>query len=289
MFTDSIKVQFADLLMGFYFPTMIEIPKEFLPFICETSQKADVEYAITLLNSPLQMKGECIARYNGIEIYEHEDGWIRNYRTLTEKDGCQVACYLNAKGKNLLYYPAAKWNHYAKELHCLHLIAVETVLLKYDALLLHSSVVKIDGKTILFSGPSGVGKSTQALLWKKYMNAQILNGDRCIVRRIDNQFYGCGSPWAGTSGIYNQEMAPIAGIIFLKQGNKNMIKPLLKKSFLRLYEQSIINAWDRLFVEKISLLIGDMINDIPVYELECMPDEEAVKLTYETLVNGGRI
>ncbi|WP_370839368.1 hypothetical protein [Intestinibacter bartlettii] len=40
----------------------------------------------------------------------------------------------------------------------------------------HSLIGKDKG--ILFSAPSGTGKSTQADLWEKYENAEIINGDR---------------------------------------------------------------------------------------------------------------
>ena len=52
---------------------------------------------------------------------------------------------------------------------------------------------------ILFSGPSGIGKSTQAALWQRYAGAEIVNGDRALVRpdtgTVSGVFY------AGTSGI----------------------------------------------------------------------------------------
>ena len=58
------------------------------------------------------------------------------------------------------------------------LLGLETLLLKYDGLLLHSSFIRWRGEGILFSAPSGTGKSTQADLWVKYEDAEILNGDR---------------------------------------------------------------------------------------------------------------
>lgn len=67
-------------------------------------------------------------------------------------------------------------------------------------LVLHSSyIVTRQGQGILFSGPSGIGKSTQAALWQRYAGAEIVNGDRALVRpdtgTVSGVFY------AGTSGI----------------------------------------------------------------------------------------
>ena len=51
-------------------------------------------------------------------------------------------------------------------------------MLAKDAMVLHCSVLKVKSGVILFSGPSGIGKSTQAGLWTKYRKARVINGDR---------------------------------------------------------------------------------------------------------------
>ena len=51
-------------------------------------------------------------------------------------------------------YMASGWLFYAK-------------LLLHGGMMLHSSAVELDGNAYLFSGPSGVGKSTQTGLWTK--------------------------------------------------------------------------------------------------------------------------
>lgn len=287
MFAKKVAIRFAGIRMGFDFPSEIEVPKAFLPFVDENTEDVNVEYRIVLLDKPLEIHGEPVGRYNSLCEYEYENGWLRNYVPLTAKDGCQLACYLARDGRNTLYYPKSRWEHYKKELHCLHLIGIEKVLLSYDAFLLHSSLVEMNGKTILFSGPSGAGKSTQAFLWEKYKDAKVLNGDRCIVRKMDGRFIGCGSPWAGTSGIYSQRMAPIGGIILLSQSERNSIRQVKKEAFLRLYEQSIVNGWDTDFVQQMTALLSEVINEVPIYELKCMPNEEAVQMAYEMLFEGG--
>lgn len=39
-------------------------------------------------------------------------------------------------------------------------------MLDYDCFQLHASVIRVNGHGILFSAPSGTGKSTQADLWE---------------------------------------------------------------------------------------------------------------------------
>lgn len=58
------------------------------------------------------------------------------------------------------------------------------ILADAGMLVLHSAyIVTRQGEGILFSGPSGIGKSTQAALWQHYGAAQTVNGDRALVRK----------------------------------------------------------------------------------------------------------
>ena len=156
---------FADISIGFCFPCEIDVPKEFEEFLLEEKADVNVEYEIRLLDKPLQLSEIPVSSYSGMQVYPTEEGVLRNYTPLTEKDGCQVACLLRKNQKHTLYYPSLKWDYYSQELHLLHLIGIEEVLIRHQALLLHSSVVKLGEHTVLFSGPSGIGKSTQAKLW----------------------------------------------------------------------------------------------------------------------------
>lgn len=282
-----VTIQFAGFRVRFEFPTEIIIPVEFTEFLCDAQEEADMEYKIQLLEKPLNIKGEPDAVYRGIQLYQQDGNWLRIYSSLTAEDGCQVACFVYQQDKGILYYPASKWDYYAEEIHCLHLIGIETFLLQKSAFLLHSSVVKIDGWAVLFSGPSGIGKSTQAMLWEKYLNAEILNGDRCLIRKKEDGFWGCGSPWCGTSGIYRKEQAPLKGIFVLQQSERNTVRKIGTAGFAKLFQQTIVNAWDKKFVEKFTDLLIELVAEIPVYELECRPDKEAVELAYSTLFEGG--
>lgn len=281
-------ITLAGLTLRFRLPDPVTLPADCIPFLREDTDTPDAEFEFKLLDTPLHLPDPPVAVCNNMQIYPYSNGWLRVFTPLIEPDGRQVALFSCPEGKNTLYYPANRWDFYAKELHCLHLIAIEELLLRNHAFLLHSSVVEIEGQLVLFSAPSQTGKSTQASLWEKYLGAEIINGDRCIVRRVGDTFWGFGSPYAGTSGIYKNTSAPIKGIILLKQAPENTIRPLGAESFMRLYNQSIVNTWDSSFVAGLSDLIVDVMSHIPIYELSCRPDEEAVRLAYHTLFEGGR-
>lgn len=277
------RICFSGISIRFvpFAPLMLD--KELSGFLCDDVGAFDAEYEIRPLRQPLMPEGLPIHSSQGTFIYQTEEGWLRIYPLHRAKDGCQVACLLRPDGKNTLYYPAALWDYYTSPLRCLPLLGVETLLLRRNAFLLHSSVVAINGKTILFSGPSGAGKSTQADLWGKHLGADILNGDRCVVMKRPDGFYGGGSPWCGTSNIYRQEQYPIAGIFLVNKANSNSIRRLGASAFPLLFSQTLVNSWDSPFMEKVTSLYQDLLADIPIYQLNCLPNEDAVHIAYQTL------
>lgn len=279
----SVCIRFSDITFRFRFPSPAVLHPAFAALACEDPGTVDEEFEIRLLTAPLCPGTAPVYRGPGICIYPMKEGWLRVYPPLLEKDGCQVACLLRSDRKNILYYPAARWDFYAQAFNCFHLIGCETLLLRRNAFLLHSSVVLYHGRILLFSGPAFAGKSTQANLWVKHLGAEVINGDRCVIMKKNDAFYGGGSPWAGTSGIYRPEQAPIAGIFLVNQAPYNSIQRLGADAFAPLFTQTVVNSWDRSFMEAVTKLMEELLSQVPVYRLNCRPDEEAVRVVHHAL------
>ena len=163
-------------------------------------------------------------------------------------------------------------------------IAFEYLLLKYSGLMLHSSFVKYNGMGIVFAGPSGVGKSTQADLWKDNLGAKIINGDRSVLRKSENNWNVYGSLFSGTSGICLNDNAPLKAIVILKQSENNKIEKLSPaKAMLHIYPEISVNRADENIATKTAELCMKLISDIPVYRLECRPDKDAVYMLKKEL------
>ena len=60
-------------------------------------------------------------------------------------------------------------------------LALEKHVLNHGGIVLHCSYIKYKEKAILFSAPSGTGKSTQASLWEQHRGAKTINGDRALL------------------------------------------------------------------------------------------------------------
>ena len=162
---------------------------------------------------------------------------------------------------------------------------LELLLTKLGIFSLHSSLVRRrEGDAILFTAPSGTGKSTQAGLWAQFAGAETLNGDRSMIRRVDGVWTAFGSPFAGTSGIYRNEHAPIRALIVLRQAPENTIRRLsLAEAFRAIYSESVLPRWHQDAHQRVISLVTEIVSEVPVYLLACTPDERPVTLLRNTL------
>ena len=164
-------------------------------------------------------------------------------------------------------------------------------LVNYGGFYLHSSAVVLDGRAYLFSGPCRAGKSTHTRLWQSTFgpDAHVINDDKPALRRIDGKWYAYGTPWCGKDGINMNEKAPLAGVCFLKKAPENKIRRLSKfEAMQRILGQTIYKFQSE---ERLDKLLGSLevfLNEIPVYELENVPEPEAAKLSFETMRKGAQ-
>lgn len=159
-------------------------------------------------------------------------------------------------------------------------------LLQRGIFTLHSAAVQTRFGAILFCGRSGIGKSTQANLWKEYENALILNGDRCAVGFVDGAANAFGLPFCGTSGICLNFSLPIAAIISLGQAPENRITRLSGVRALRAMMSNIVGLYGGAMRESHAELFFRAAECIPIFELHCTADFRAVQLLKETLEGG---
>ncbi len=163
-------------------------------------------------------------------------------------------------------------------------IALSQIMLAKNVLFFHSSFINYNGNGILFSAPCGTGKSTQASLWEKYRNAQIINGDKSGVSLKDGVVYANGVPFCGTSNICKNVTVPLKAIVLLEQSKDNSVIQLKGVKALQMLMQNIY--LDMLAPDEqrmcIDLLI-EIMAKVPVFHLKCTPDEQAVKALEKVL------
>lgn len=157
-------------------------------------------------------------------------------------------------------------------------IAFEKVLIHHQCIGLHCAYIIVDGQAILFTAPSGTGKSTQADLWKNCAGATIVNGDRAIIKKKDGNFYACGLPICGSSNICLNMDAPISTIVYLYQNPENVINPMrYPQRVKKLISEVTISPFVKGFTETALDLISELALSVDVIEFGCTKYPDAVE------------
>jgi len=169
-------------------------------------------------------------------------------------------------------------------------VVFRTAILSYGGVVVHSAGIDCEGSGILFCGPSGIGKSTQAGLWKQHKNAKILNADRTALRVTEDGVLVYGTPWSGSSKENMNSKAALKGIFFLRQAKENSLSILspseavnymLPRCFLPFGCEELMD----LALSNIEKILGR----VPSFLLSCLPDYEAVEMVSNCLGVQGRV
>lgn len=159
-------------------------------------------------------------------------------------------------------------------------------IIPYGSMMLHACTALVGDRAYLFSGPSGVGKSTHVALWEKYLGKErvlILNDDKPVLRMDGKNVLAYGVPWCGSAGIGINTCAPVAGICFLKQGNADRIYRMEGVKAVHAVLSQTVRDLDAKEMECLLNTIEDLIVRVPIYEMECLPRIEAARLSWEML------
>ena len=162
-----------------------------------------------------------------------------------------------------------------------------THVTKKKGIIFHSSLIENNGRGLMFLGPSGIGKTTQAELWNKYRDALIINGDIVFVQETEECFLGWGTPWHGSSPYCENTSVPVHAMIVLKQAPENSIRELTGFEKVSAVSGSVFYPqWLENGMELCLETLDHLMSALPVYELSCRPDEDAVALTEKTVFGG---
>lgn len=247
--------------------------------------------------------GEKLFEFDGEEIYNNVSQHIR----VTKKNNITavyLGYYKNAKENNREYaviirdeneknvqdvFILEEFLQEPNERQIMSAIGIEHIVVAGGGLILHSSYIETPFGGVLFTAPKQTGKSTQATLWEKYENAEILNGDRALVSVKGNAITVSGVPYSGSSGICKNKTLPIAAIVELSQAKENKLTRLSGAEGVKvLLSGTWANTWDSEDMTKITDTAIKIAQNVPMFHLSCLPDKEAVAILKEELKKGKR-
>lgn len=158
-------------------------------------------------------------------------------------------------------------------------------ILEHSGLVLHSSCLMYKNEGILFSAPSGTGKSTHTSLWRECFKDDVvmINDDSPALRFNDDGVFVYGTPWSGKTDINHNVSAPLRAIVMLSRSEKNYIKPLNPQEALFLVLREVRRPVFEDKLEETLNRISQLLSAVPVYLLGCNISHEAAQLVKNTV------
>ena len=201
--------------------------------------------------------------------------YVFDYKSRTKSEGCLICSKDYREGQLIITGDIP-----TRFLRILYALATAGK----DTLVLHAVVVSYGGKGYMFIAPSGTGKSTHARLWLEHIEGtELVNDDFPVVR--GNMVYG--SPWGWRTPCYRNVSYPIGGMVRLSQASFNKIRRL---SSIEAYMNLFVSSADKKYfgsriADKMHQLEERLASTIPMWHLECLPDEAAARLCHDTITN----
>ena len=201
--------------------------------------------------------------------------YVFDYKSKTKSEGCLICSNDFREGQLIITGDIP-----TRFLRILYALATAGK----DTLVLHAVVVSYGGKGYMFIAPSGTGKSTHAQLWLEHIEGtELVNDDFPVVR--GNMVYG--SPWGWRTPCYRNVSYPIGGMVRLSQASFNKIRRL---SSIEAYMNLFVSSADKKYfgsriADKMHQLEERLASTIPMWHLECLPDEAAARLCHDTITN----
>lgn len=171
---------------------------------------------------------------------------------------------------------------------------IATELIPRGVMLMHGSVVAVDGEGYMFTALSGTGKSTHVRLWRRLFGkrAVMVNDDKPLVRivgqeddeTLQSRPLVYGTPWDGKHHLSNNIAVPLKAIVVLNRGLENEIHPIsVQEAFPILLQQSF-RTDDPLMTIQVMQLLAQLSQHVGLYSLHCNMDPDAARVAYEGIV-----
>ena len=281
-----IFFEIADVVIKIEIPE--KIIKEDMPYInfLTVPKKEDIRVSCDILSN-LPKTNERLIYYDTRNLVYGENIGIRYIGHFERPENINGAsCYIYYDYKQMDSYKVVLRKNDSISLGTvLSGIGIEFLMARKCRVILHSCFISYQAKGIVFTGPSGIGKSTQAELWRlNRPQVEIINGDRSILSCQNNTPMVYGLPFCGSSKIALNKSVPLRAIVILCQGKENNICSLGDMEAVKqIYSECSVSPWDRQCIQNVLEVLKCIVSKVPVYVLSCLPEKSAVDLLDQVL------
>ena len=266
--------------------TETEIPLNSRKFLTER-EVTDIHYTFHFVKELPQLEEEWELTFERPDIQVFQQGELEARKLAVGSMEASYALYQEKSENEIeVYFLEAIKQELKIDTIFISCLALEKHFDKRGAHILHSCFLHYKGQAILFSGPSGIGKSTHAHLWCQYIeDTHVVNGDRCLIyQNEEGEYVASAWPVCGSSGICLTETYPLKAIVFMGQApNNEVISVRPMQLFKQLSSQITINWWNKQQVSHTLDDLQQMLGKVNMCNYICNLTEEAPNKLYNEL------
>jgi hypothetical protein len=149
---------------------------------------------------------------------------------------------------------------------------------------LHASAVETKGSAVLFSAPSGTGKSTQARLWKEFIpKCVVINDDKPLLEPTDQGIFVHGTPWSGKDVVNKNKRIPLKAIAFVEQAAYDAVGEMQPLERIRHLFRNTYRPTDADLAQINLSLIDKITSGAWIVRFACTMEESAAKTLHKYL------
>ena len=264
--------------------SQIVCEKSFAPFFCTSKNVSDVNIIYSHDYSQVPKPTFPMVGEDLLMEYYRQDGRMLTMAKGT--NGEHLSCCVSQDDDHMCHLNFSPDGGITTLGGLMRLVPIRQVLLRRGVLFLHASQIGVGDAGILFSAPSGTGKTTQARLWQKFRGATLLCNDRTLTDGVTTYGY----PFDGSEPVCCGETRRLGAIVTLEQAPENSVRRLRPREALaHLMPQAVIDVWDPWSRTAAAELLLNVLTRTPVYLLRCTPDENAVACLEQQLRMDGVI
>ena len=149
---------------------------------------------------------------------------------------------------------------------------------------MHGAVLSAGGSGVMFTAPSGTGKTTHAQLWLSQIpDCHMVNGDKPLIRFDASGPIACGTPWCGKEKLGRNEQVPLRAICYVQRADHNRLVRVAPSAIWPLLLKQVYLPKGPAGIGQVIPLFNRLCTEVPLYRLECNMDPEAALTAYQTL------
>lgn len=233
--------------------------------------------------------GKILIRNEELVVCENEQGYIIMFPSMNQIR----EAHMTADGRFVQVYVKGWDKEKAKE-ELFHAIRHFFLFFaqRQGFFAIHSASILYRDQVWIFSGHSGMGKSTHTNLWKEQFGTEIINGDLNLigwnigkqdssgqnVNKLGSKGHPIvyGMPWCGTSGIASTKSYPLGGIVLLGRSDNDHFELLTNdQKIVRVMQRMISPVWKEEMLNQNLTCAEKLAKQIPIFYFLCTKEPSA--------------